>query len=101
MTRTLYFEKIGKNYYLKYINNKLMYPLIQITFSEPGLSKLGGTNMQEIMLEQKNYEDLIVNKERYRYSDDCDWTFNIDAHPNGEGNKLIYETLNNFRLDIY
>lgn len=102
MTRTLYFEKIGKeNYYLKgYINNKLMNHInTDNFFGFPGLSKLGGTNMQEIMLEQKNYEDLIVNKERYRYSDDCDWTFNIDAHPNGEGSKLIYDTLNRFRLD--
>tara|TARA_Y100000996_G_C22527671_1_gene645138 strand:+ start:393 stop:1229 length:837 start_codon:yes stop_codon:yes gene_type:complete len=104
MERTLYLEKIGKeNYYLKkYINNKLMNHInTDNFFGFPGEPKIGGTNMQDVMLKQKNYEDLLVNKERYIYSNECNRVYNIDSHPNGEGNKLIYETLKNFRLDKY
>ena len=48
-----------------------------------------------------NFEDIIINSEKYTYSAELNWTFNVDSHPNGEGNKIIYDTLNNFRLDIY
>ena len=53
------------------------------------------------MFRQKNYDDLIINSEKFTYSAEHNWIFYVDAHPNSEGNKLIYETLNNFRLDIY
>ena len=70
-------------------------------FGFPGTETLGGTNLHQIMIRQKNYEDLIINSEQYVFSAEHNWIHYVDAHPNGEGNKLIYETLNNFRLDIY
>jgi len=52
-------------------------------------------------MKQKNYDDLIINSNSYTYSTKHNWVVKIDSHPNGEGNKLIYDTLNNFRLDKY
>ena len=104
LTPSLYLEKINKkmHYYKTYINNNLMnYVNTDNFFGFPGTDLLGGTNINKMLTKQKNYDDLIINSEKYTYSDEHDWTFNVDAHPNGEGNKLIYETLNNFRLDIY
>ena len=104
LTNTLYLEKTGKRmqYYKTYINNELINHInTDNFFGFPGTDLLGGTNLHKIMIEQKNFDDLIINSEKRTYSAEHNWTFNVDAHPNGEGNKLIYETLNNFRLDIY
>lgn len=104
LTYTLYLDKIGKrmHYYKYYINNELMHHInTDNFFGFPGTDLLGGTNLHKIMMEQKNFDDLIINSEKRIYSAEHNWTFNVDSHPNGEGNKLIYETLNNFRLDIY
>tara|TARA_Y100000004_G_scaffold148653_1_gene170238 strand:- start:9 stop:845 length:837 start_codon:yes stop_codon:yes gene_type:complete len=104
LTPTLYLEKIGKkmHYYKTYINNKLMNHInTNNFFGFPGTETLGGTNLHQIMVRQKNYEDLIINSEQYVFSAEHNWIHYVDSHPNGEGNKLIYETLNNFRLDIY
>ena len=32
------------------------------------------------MFRQKNYDDLIINSEKYTYSDEHDQTHNVDAH---------------------
>ena len=104
LTPTIYLEELGReNYYYKtYINNELMNHINTDNFwGFPGTEKLGGSCLHEFSRKQKNYDDLIINSNSYTYSTKHNWVVKIDSHPNGEGNKLIYDTLNNFRLDKY
>lgn len=72
-------------------------------FMFPGTSLLGGGNFFELIGRDfnKNWRKYALNPERHENKELAQKGWIIDCHPNGEGNKLIYETLNNFRLDIY
>ena len=58
------------HYYKTYINNKLMNHINTDSFFGFSWYNARCTNINQIMTKQKNYDDLIINKRKYTYSNE-------------------------------
>ena len=86
-------ESTVYKYYMKHkLFNKLNDELF---FKFPGTEILGGGNLNELYLHNKRSSDYMLNSEL------LDDGYVKDAHPNAEGNKLIFDALYRFILDKY
>lgn len=70
-------------------------------FMFPGIPELGGGNFADLISGSsvKNWKDYVLNSEEHDTNAQDGWI--IDGHPNGEGNKIIFDNLLDFTLDKY
>ena len=88
----------------EYMNHKLFDKMNDENFFMfPGTSLLGGGNFFELIGKDynKNWRKYALNPERHENKELAQKGWIIDCHPNGEGNKVIFDKLLDFTLDKY
>ena len=83
----------------EYLNHELFDKLNDENFfMYPGVKELGGGNFNDLTINNENY---VLNSEKNTNKELADQGWIIDNHPNGEGNKVIFDKLFRFILDKY